>query len=161
MLFFEHKKLYRMPALRQVLPAEDYAIPLGQARVHRPGRDVTVVAYGAMVHEAQQAADALAGEGIDVEILDLRTLIPLDEDTIVESVRKTGRLLVAHEDTRTAGFAGEIALRVSERAFEWLDAPILRVTAIDAPVPYAAELEDYFLPHAADIVAAARYLAAY
>ncbi len=160
-LFFEHKKLYRMPALRQVLPAEDYTIPLGHARLQREGRDVTVVSYGAMVHEAQQAADTLAGEGIELEILDLRTLIPLDEDAIVESVRKTGRLLVAHEDTRTAGFAGEIALRVSERAFEWLDAPILRVTAIDAPVPFAGALEDYFLPHAGDIVSACRYLAQY
>ena len=160
-LFFEHKKLYRWPALRETLPAGDHSIPLGRARVHRPGRDVTVVTYGAMVHEAQRAADTLAAEGIELEILDLRTLLPLDEDAIVESVRKTNRVLVAHEDTRTAGFAGEIAIRVSERAFEWLDAPILRVTAMDAPVPFAAALEDHFLPNAGDVVAACRYLARY
>ncbi len=160
-LFLEHKKLYRMPALREVLPAEDYVVPLGRARVHRPGRDLTVVTYGAMVHESQRAAEQLAAEGIELEILDLRTLVPLDEDAIVESVKKTNRLLVVHEDTRTGGLAGEIAMRVSERAFEWLEAPMLRVTALDAPVPYAAPLEDYFLPQVADIVAAGRYLAAY
>jgi 2-oxoisovalerate dehydrogenase E1 component beta subunit len=160
-LFLEHKRLYRLPALREVLPSGDYLLPLGKARVHRPGTDVTVVTYGAMVHESQKAAEQLAGEGIELEILDLRTLLPLDEDAVVDSVRKTGRLLVVHEDTRTGGIAGEIAMRVSERAFEWLDAPMLRVTAIDAPVPFAAPMEDYFLPQVADIVAAGRYLAAY
>ena len=160
-LFFEHKKLYRLPALREVLPAEDYLVPIGRARLHRAGRDLTVVTYGAMVHESQRAAEQLAAEGIELEILDLRTLLPLDEEAVVESVRKTNRLLVVHEDTRTGGIAGEIALRVSERAFEWLDAPMLRVTAVDAPVPYAAPLEDYFLPQVGDIVAAARYLTAY
>ena len=160
-LFFEHKKLYRAPFLREVLPREDHAIPLGVARLHRSGRDVTIVTYGAMVHESGRAAELLAGQGVDVEILDLRTLLPLDEDAIVESVRKTHRLLIVHEDTRTGGIAGEIAARVSERAFEWLDAPILRVTAIDSPVPYAASLEDYFLPQLDDIVKAARYLVGY
>ena len=160
-LFFEHKKLYRAPFLREVLPREDYAIPLGKARLHRPGRHVTIVTYGAMVHESQRAADRLEEQGVDVEILDLRTLLPLDEDAIVDSVRKTHRLLVVHEDTRTGGIAGEITARVSERAFEWLDAPVLRVTAIDTPVPYAASLEDYFLPQLDDIVQAARYLADY
>ncbi len=160
-LYFEHKKLYRLPALRQTLSAEDYVVPLGTARVEREGTDVTVVTYGAMVHEAARAAELLAEEGISLEILDLRTLLPLDEDAIVASVRKTGRLLVAHEDTRTGGIAGEVALRVSERAFEWLDAPMLRVTALDAPVPFAAAQEDYFLPNAADIVTASRYLAQY
>ncbi len=161
-LFFEHKKLYRMPALREVLPPGDYVEPLGKARLEREGRDVTVVAYGMMVHEARNAAEQLAAEdGIEVEVLDLRTLLPLDEAAIVKSVQKTGRLLIAHEDTRTGGLAGEIAMRVSEQAFEWLDAPMLRVTAIDAPVPYAAAMEDYFLPHAADIVDACRYLARY
>ncbi|HEY8469078.1 MAG TPA: alpha-ketoacid dehydrogenase subunit beta [Longimicrobiales bacterium] len=161
-LYFEHKKLYRAPALREVLPPEDYVVPLGRARIHREGRDVTIVTYGSMVHESQKAAEQLAAEdGIEVEILDLRTLLPLDEDAIIESVKKTNRLLVVHEDTRTGGIAGEIAMRVSEKAFEWLDAPILRVTAIDAPVPYSAPLEDYFLPQVADIVTACRYLAGY
>lgn len=160
-LFFEHKKLYRLPALREELPREDYVVPLGHARVHREGSDVTVVTYGAMVHESERAAERLAEDGIAVEILDLRTLAPLDEDAIVASVKKTSRLLVVHEDTRTGGLAGEIAMRVNERAFEWLDAPILRVTAIDAPVPFSPTLEDYFLPGVDDIVAACRYLASY
>lgn len=160
-LFFEHKKLYRMPALREALPNDDYVVPLGQARVHREGADITIVTYGAMVHQSAEAAEALAGEGVEVEILDLRTLLPLDEDAVVESVKKTKRLLVVHEDTRTGGLAGEIAMRVSEKAFEWLDAPMLRVTAIDTPVPYAPPLEDYFLPQTDDIVQACRYLAKY
>ena len=160
-LFFEHKKLYRLPALRQTLPPDDYVVPLGAARVHREGTDVTLVTYGAMVHESARAAEQLSAEGIAVEIVDLRTLLPLDEETIVSSVRKTGRLLVVHEDTRTGGIAGEIAMRVSERAFEWLDAPMLRVTSLDAPVPFAGAQEDYFLPNAADILTAGRYLAHY
>lgn len=160
-LYFEHKKLYRAPFLRATLPAEDLVVPLGRARLHREGTHVTIVTYGMMVHESARAAEELAREGIDVEILDLRTLLPLDEDAIVDSVRKTGRLLVVHEDTRTGGIAGEIAMRVSEKAFEWLDAPMLRVTAIDTPVPYSPPLEDYFLPRVDDIVVACRYLAAY
>ena len=162
-LFFEHKKLYRLPALREVLtPEGDDVVPLGSARVHRPGTDVTIVTYGMMVHESQRAAEQLAAEdGIEVEIIDLRTIAPLDEDAIVESVKKTNRVLVVHEDTRTGGLAGEIAMRISEKAFEWLDAPILRVTSIDTPVPYSPPLEDYFLPQVADIVAACRYLARY
>lgn len=161
-LFFEHKKLYRAPSLREVLPNEDFVVPLGKARVHREGRDVTIVTYGAMVHESLKAAEQLADEdGIDVEVLDLRTLLPLDEDAVVESVKKTNRLLVVHEDTRTGGIAGEISMRVNERAFEWLDAPVLRVTAIDTPVPYSPPMEDYFLPQVSDIMAACRYLAQY
>ncbi|RMH17043.1 MAG: alpha-ketoacid dehydrogenase subunit beta [Gemmatimonadetes bacterium] len=161
-IFEEHKGLYRAPQLRTVLPRDDYVVPLGSARVAREGRGLTVVTYGAMVHKSLEAAETLEAEdGFGVEVIDLRTLLPLDDDTIVASVRKTGRLLVVHEDTRTGGIAGEIAMRVNEKAFEWLDAPILRVTAIDAPVPYAGPLEDYFLPQTTDIVAAARYLARY
>ena len=124
-------------------------------------KDVTIATYGAMVHKSVEAARVLDGEGVGVEVIDLRTLLPLDEDTIVESVKRTGKLLVVHEDTRTGGIAGEIAIRVSEKAFEWLDAPILRVTAIDSPVPYSGSLEDYFLPQTDDVVKALRYLAAY
>jgi 2-oxoisovalerate dehydrogenase E1 component beta subunit len=161
-IFEEHKGLYRAPNLREVLPDEDYIVPLGQARTALEGDDVTIVTYGSMVHRSLEAAEELEREdGVSVEIVDLRTLLPLDEEAIVTSVRKTGRLLVVHEDTRTGGIAGEIAMRVSEKAFEWLDAPMLRVTAIDAPVPYSASLEDYFLPQADDIVTAARYLAKY
>jgi pyruvate/2-oxoglutarate/acetoin dehydrogenase E1 component len=160
-LFFEHKKLYRAPFLREALPPGDWTVPLGSARLHRQGSDITIVTYGMMVHESQKAAERLAEDGIAVEILDLRTLLPLDEDAIIESVRKTARMLVVHEDTRTGGIAGEIAMRVSEKAFEWLDAPILRVTALDTPVPYSPPLEDYYLPQVDDILTACRYLANY
>ena len=161
-IFEEHKGLYRAPDLRDVLPDEDYVVALGEARTVQEGTDLTLVTYGATVHTSVKAAETLAEEdGVSVEILDLRTLLPLDEDAIVTSVKKTGKLLVVHEDTRTGGIAGEISMRVNERAFEWLDGPILRVTAIDAPVPYSGSLEDYFLPQAEDVVSAARYLAAY
>jgi 2-oxoisovalerate dehydrogenase E1 component beta subunit len=161
-LFEEHKGLYRAPALREVLPDEDYVVPLGKANTVREGRDLTIVTYGAMVHKSVEASETLdRDDGVSVEIIDLRTLLPLDDDAIVASVKKTGRLLVVHEDTRTGGIAGEICMRVSEKAFEWLDAPMLRVTAIDAPVPYSGSLEDYFLPQTDDILTAARYLAAY
>ena len=149
-IFEEHKGLYRAPALREVLPDQDYIVPIGEARTVRDGEDLTIVTYGAMVHKSLNAARTLEGDGVGVEVIDLRTLLPLDEDAIVESVKRTGRLLVVHEDTRTGGIAGEIAIRVSERAFEWLDAPMLRVTAIDAPVPYSGSLEDYFLPQVGD-----------
>jgi pyruvate/2-oxoglutarate/acetoin dehydrogenase E1 component len=160
-LYFEHKKLYRAPFLREVLPPEDYVVPLGEARVVREGADLSIVTYGNMVHESRKAAEQLEEEGIDVEILDLRSLMPLDEEAILTSVRKTHRLLVVHEDTRTGGIAGEIAMRVSEKAFEWLDAPMLRVTALDTPVPYSPPLEDYFLPQVDDILTACRYLKSY
>jgi 2-oxoisovalerate dehydrogenase E1 component beta subunit len=161
-LFFEHKWLYRRPQLREVLPNEDYVVPIGKARTHREGKDITIVTYAAMVHKSEEAAEILEKEdGLSVEIIDLRTLLPLDEDAILESVKKTNRLLIVHEDTRTGGIAGEIAMRVNEKAFEWLDAPILRVTALDAPIPYSPPLEDYFLPQTDDIVKAVRHLANY
>ncbi|MCY4646036.1 MAG: alpha-ketoacid dehydrogenase subunit beta [Gammaproteobacteria bacterium] len=161
-IFEEHKSLYRAPHLREVLPAEDYTVPLGKARCAREGTQVTIVTYGAMVHTSLEAAAALEkDDGVAVEVLDLRTLLPLDDEAVAGSVKKTGRLLIVHEDTRTGGIAGEIAMRVNEQAFEWLDAPILRVTAIDSPVPYAGGLEDYFLPRVSDIVTACRYLVEY
>ncbi len=161
-IFQEHKGLYRAPAIREVLPPGDFTVPIGEARVLQEGVDVTLVTYGMMVHRSMEAARILEGEtGVEVEVLDLRTLLPLDEEAIVRSVKKTGKLLVVHEDTRTGGIAGEISMRVNERAFEWLDGPILRVTSVDSPVPYSGTLEDYFLPQVQDIVAAARYLAEY
>jgi 2-oxoisovalerate dehydrogenase E1 component beta subunit len=161
-IFEEHKGLYRAPFLRETLPREDFVVPLGKARTAREGKDVTIVTYGLMVHRSLEAAGVVQQEdGIQVEVVDLRTLLPLDDEAIVASVRKTGKILVVHEDTRTGGIAGEIAMRVNERAFEWLDAPILRVTAIDAPVPYSGVMEDYFLPQVTDIVTALRYLANY
>jgi len=161
-IFEEHKGLYRAPGIRQLLPEGDHVVPIGKARTARPGRDLSVVTYGSMVHRSAEAAEILSEEdGVEVEILDLRTLLPLDDDAIVESVRRTNKVLVVHEDTRTGGIAGEIAARINEKAFEWLDGPILRVTAADAPIPYAGELEDYVLPGTDDIVTAARYLVAY
>jgi len=161
-LFQEHKGLYRAPALRQLLPQGDFTVPIGEARVAREGDALTLVTYGSMVHRSLDAARILEGEGgVQVEVLDLRTLLPFDEEAVVRSVKKTGKLLVVHEDTRTGGIAGEIAIRVNESAFEWLDGPILRVTAPDTPVPYSGTLEDYFLPQVEDIVRAARYLAEY
>lgn len=160
-IFEEHKGLYRAPHCREMLPVGDETIPLGRARVAKEGEDLTIVTYGLMVHRSLEAAEELARDRIHVEVIDLRTLLPLDEDAIVASVQKTGKLLVVHEDTRTGGIAGEISMRINERAFEWLDGPILRVTAIDSPVPFSGALEDYFLPSVADVVTAARYLVRY
>jgi 2-oxoisovalerate dehydrogenase E1 component beta subunit len=161
-LFFEHKWLYRRPQSREVLPAEEYVVPLGKARIHRDGADLTIVTYAAMVHTSLEAAERLEREdGLSVEVLDLRTLLPLDEEAIVGSVKKTNRVLIVHEDTRTGGIAGEIAMRISEHAFEWLDAPILRVTALDTPIPFSPPLEDYFLPQVEDVITAARYVVGY
>ena len=129
--------------------------------MRRPGRDLTIVTYAAMVHASLEAAEKLAGEGIEVEVVDLRTLLPLDRETILESVRRTSKLLVVHEDTRTGGIAGEIAALVSEAAFDDLDAPIRRVTSLDTPVPFSPPLEEHFLPNAERIAAAARDLAQY
>ena len=158
-LFFEHKFLYRR--IKEEIPAGDYTVPLGKALVRREGRDLTIVSYAAMLHTALEAAELLAKEGIDAEVVDLRTLLPLDRETLVASVKKTNKLLVVHEDTRTGGIAGEIAAVVSESAFEDLDGPILRVTALDTPVPYSPPLEERFLPNVESVAAAARELARY
>jgi 2-oxoisovalerate dehydrogenase E1 component beta subunit len=156
-LFFEHKFLYRR--IKEDLPAGDYSVPLGKAVVRREGRDLTIVSYAAMLHASLEAAGQLAGEGIEAEVVDLRTLLPLDRETILESVRKTNKLLVVHEDTRTGGIAGEIAAIVCAEAFDDLDGPIVRVTAPDAPVPSSTPLEESFLPNAAGIAHAARRMA--
>ena len=136
-------------------------MPLGKAVVRRPGRDLTIVTYAAMVHASLQAAETLASEGIEVEVVDLRTLAPLDRQTIFDSVRRTSKLLVVHEDVRTGGIAGEIAALATEELFGELDGPIRSVTGLDTPVPFSPPLEEYFLPSAAKIAAAARELAAY
>jgi 2-oxoisovalerate dehydrogenase E1 component beta subunit len=158
-LFFEHKFLYRR--IKEDIPSEEYTVPIGKAAVRREGRDLTIISYAAMAHTSLEAADMLAKEGIDAEVIDLRTLLPLDREAILESVKKTNKLLVVHEDTRTGGIAGEIAAIVCEGAFEDLDGPILRVTALDTPVPYSPPLEQRFLPNAEKVVAAARELAKY
>ena len=158
-LFFEHKFLYRR--IKEELPEGDFTEPLGKAAVRREGRDLTILSYAAMMYPALEAAEQLAGEGIEAEVIDLRTLLPLDRETILASVKKTSKLLIVHEDTRTGGIAGEIAALVCEGAFEDLDGPIARVTSLDTPTPYSPPLEEHFLPNAAKIVAAARELAGY
>jgi len=160
-IFLEHKWLYRR--IKESLPEGDEVLtPLGSARVAREGRDLSIVTYGATVWKSLEAAEQLAqSDGVSVEVIDLRTLLPLDDDAIIATVKKTNKLLIVHEDTRTGGLAGEITARVNERAFEWLDGPVMRVTAHDVPLPYAPTLEDFVLPQTADIVTAARWLAAY
>ncbi len=158
-IFFEHKFLYRR--IKEDLPEDDYTVPIGKAAIRREGRDLTIITYAAMVHTSLEAAEMLAKEGIEVEVVDLRTLLPLDRDSILASVKKTNKLLVVHEDTRTGGVAGEVAALVCENIFEELDGPILRVTSLDTPVPYSPPLEEHFLPNAEKIAAAARELARY
>lgn len=160
-LFFEHKKLYRLPRLREEIPADDYIVEIGKGRVVRSGRDLSIITFGAMVLTALDAAEELEREGLDVEVIDLRTLAPLDKETILASVKKTNRAMVLHEASRTGGIGGEIAATIAEEAFEWLDAPVVRVASIDTPVPYSPPLEDYYLPQTKDVLAAARKLAGY
>jgi 2-oxoisovalerate dehydrogenase E1 component beta subunit len=158
-LFFEHKHLYRR--IKADVPDERYTVPFGKARVQRAGEDVTVVTWGAMVHTAAEASDELAREDISVEVIDLRTLQPWDKRAVLESVAKTSKLLVLHEDTRTAGFGAEIAAQVAEEAFELLDGPIKRLAAPDTPVPFSPELEKAFIPQVETVVQALRELVEY
>ena len=160
-LFFEHKMLYRNPKIKQEVPAEDYIVPIGKAAVRREGRDLSVITYGAMVYTALDAAAALQQEGIDVEVVDLRTLLPIDREAVVTTVKKTNKVILLHEATRTGGMAGELAAIINEEAFDHLDGPITRVTSIDTPVPYSPPLEEFFLPQVDDLLKEARALAAY
>src|SRR5258707_334365 len=145
-LYFEHKALYRR--VKEDIPARDFTVPIGKAAIVREGRDLSIITYGAMVHVAREAADTLRGEGISVEIVDLRTLAPLDNETILASVRKTSKVIVLHEATLTGGIGGEIAARITERAFESLDGPVVRMAAPDTPSPFSAPLEEAYLPNA-------------
>jgi 2-oxoisovalerate dehydrogenase E1 component beta subunit len=159
-LFFEHKYLYRR--IKEEMPAGDHVTPIGKARTAREGKDVSIITYAATVWKSLEAAEILEKEDrLSVEVIDLRSLAPMDDDAIVATVKKTNRVLIVHEDTRTGGVAGEITARINELAFEWLDAPVLRVTAADVPLPYSPLLEDYVLPQTNDIVKAVRRLAAY
>jgi 2-oxoisovalerate dehydrogenase E1 component beta subunit len=158
-LFLEHKFLYRR--IKEEVPENGHTVPIGKARIHRDGRDLSIITYAAMVHTAQEAADILAKEGIEVEILDLRTLSPLDRDAITQTVKKTNKVILLHEDTRTGGLAGEIAAIINEEAFDDLDGPIVRITSLDTPVPFSPPLEHYFLPKVEDVVREARKLKAY
>ncbi len=155
-IFLEHKFLYRR--IKQELPPDDYTVPIGKARVVREGRDVSVITYAAMLQVALEAADALSKEGVELEIVDLRTLQPLDREAIRDTVRKTNRVIILHEDTKTAGIAGEVEAVINEEAFDDLDAPPVRIASLDTPVPFSPPLEEYFLPKVADVVEKARWL---
>ena len=158
-LFFEHKGLYRR--IREDLPPGEYTVPLGKARLARPGRDLSIITYGAMVWTALEAAETLAQENIEAEVLDLRTLSPLDRDAVCETARKTSKVLLLHEDTQTGGLAGELAATLAERVWDYLDGPIVRVTAPDTPVPFSPPLEEAFLPNAQKVLEKARWLYRY
>lgn len=158
-LFLEHKFLYRR--IKEELPTDDYTVEIGKARVAREGQHVSVVTYGAMLYVALDAAQVLAKEGIELEVVDLRSLLPLDRETIANTVRKTNKVIVLHEDTKTGGIAGEIAACINEDAFDWLDAPITRIASADTPVPFSPPLEEVFLPRVEDVVREARRLKAY
>ena len=160
-IYFEHKKLYRLPRLREELPEDDYIVEIGKARTRREGRDLSIITFGAQVLNALDAAAELEKEGLDVEVMDLRTLAPLDKTAILASVKKTNKVMVLHEASRTGGIGGEIAAIIAEEAFEWLDAPVVRVASLDTPVPYSPPLEEYYLPQVKDVLDAARKLAAY
>jgi 2-oxoisovalerate dehydrogenase E1 component beta subunit len=158
-IFFEHKFLYR--SIKQEVPEDDYLVPIGKAAVVREGKDISVITYGAMVWTALEAAEVLEKEGLSLEVVDLRTLLPYDEETVLASVRRCNKVILLHEDTRIGGMAGELAGLIAEKAFEELDGPVVRVTAPDIPVPFAPSLEEYFLPNVQKVTDAARKLAAY
>ncbi len=159
-IFLEHKRTYR--SVRGEVPEEEYTVPIGSAEVKREGSDATLVTYGLMVHYALKAAEELAGEGAEVEVVDLRTLRPLDTETVLDSVRKTSRALIVHEDTRTGGIGGELSAVITEGAFGHLDAPVMRCTGPDVPaMPFAPTLEAAFMPTAEKIADALRELLAY
>jgi 2-oxoisovalerate dehydrogenase E1 component beta subunit len=158
-LYFEHKHLYRR--IKGEVPEERYATPIGKARIHQEGSDVSVITWGAMVYTAEEAAQQLDADGVSVEILDLRTVMPWDKPAVLESARKTSKVMVLHEDTRTGGFGAEIAASIAEEAFEDLDAPVKRIAAPDTPVPFSPVLEKAFIPQVDDVVAGLRELAAY
>ena len=158
-IYLEHKFLYRR--IKEDVPDGELVVPIGKARLARPGKDVSIVTYAAMLHVALEAAEAAARDGIEVEVLDLRTLLPLDEEAILATAAKTGKVIVLHEATRTGGPGGEVAALISERAFEYLDSPVVRMAPPDTPVPYSPPLEDYFLPNAEKVGKAIRALYEY
>jgi 2-oxoisovalerate dehydrogenase E1 component len=160
-LFLEHKHLYRQPYAKSPYPGPEYTVPFGRARVVREGSDLTIVTYGALVQRSFLAAQEAAEEGIEAEILDLRTLQPLDFESIARSVQKTGRVIVAHEDTMFCGYGAEVAAKVADECFMDLDAPVKRVAALDVMVAYAPSSEEYILPQKDDVLKAIREIAAF
>jgi 2-oxoisovalerate dehydrogenase E1 component beta subunit len=158
-LFIEHKFLYRR--VKETLPEGDYTVPIGKANLRRKGKDLTIVTWGAMLYVADDAAAALEKEGVSVEILDLRSIIPFDEEAILESVAKTNRVIILHEAPLTGGAGAEFAARIAEKAFDYLDAPVKRVASLDTPTPYSPPLEAAWLPNKDKVIAAARELLDY
>ncbi len=158
-LYLEHKRIYRR--VRGEVPDTDYVVPIGVAEVRRAGQHVSVITYGAMVHQALEAAEQLATEGISVEVVDLRSLLPLDQETVAASVTKTNKVVICHEDNKTGGIGAEIAAFIAEELFEDLDGPIVRVAALDTPVPFSPALEEAVIPSTRHIVDAVHRLAAY
>jgi len=159
-IYFEHKRLYR--SIKEDLPEADFLVPIGPAEVRLEGRDLSIITYGGTLHQALDAARIVEKEdGLKVEVLDLRTLLPLDRDAIIATARKTGKVLIAHEDRLTGGIGGEVAAIIAEHAFEYLDGPIRRVAALDAHTAFSPPLEEYILPNTNKIVEAVRELAAY
>jgi 2-oxoisovalerate dehydrogenase E1 component beta subunit len=158
-IFLEHKYLYR--SIKEDVPADDFTVPLSKAIVRREGSDLSVVTYGWMVHVALEAAGKLAAEGIEVEVVDLRTLAPYDREGVLETAKKTSKVILLHEDTLTGGLGGELSALISEHAFEYLDGPLVRIAAPDTPVPYSAPLEEAFLPNVDKVVEKARWLYQY
>ena len=157
-IFFEHKYLYRR--IKEEVPAEDYVVPIGKARLAREGKDLSIITYAAMVHTALEAAEILKNE-IDLEILDLRTVAPLDRKAIAETVKKTNKVIILHEHSRTGGLAGEIAAIINEEAFDSLDGPIVRIAGLDSAIPFSPPQEHHYLPKVEDVVREARRLKAY
>ena len=158
-LYFEHKFLYRR--IKDEVPDDDYVVPLGKAAIRREGTDLSIITFGAMVYTALDAAKELAEQGVEAEILDLRSLAPLDRDAVLTTVARTSRALLLHEARLTGGIGGELSAIIASEAFEYLDAPVMRVAALDSPVPYSPSLEAAFLPSVAKVVAAAKRLVKY
>ena len=158
-IYFEHKYLYRR--IKDTIPEDDYIVPIGKSKVIKEGEDISIITYSAMVHIAIEAAHILEDEGISLEIIDLRTLLPVDKKGIYESVKKTSKVIILYEAPRTGGVGAEVAALISEEVFEYLDAPVVRISAPDTPVPYSPPLEEFYIPKVDDIVKAARRLAAY
>ncbi len=158
-IFFEHKYLYRR--IKEEVPADDYIVPIGKARVAREGKDLSIITYAAMVHTALEAAEILSKEGIDLEILDLRTVSPLDREAIAQTVKKTNKVIILHEHSRTGGLAGEISAIINEEAFDDLDGPIVRIAGLDSAIPFSPPQEHHYLPKIDDVVREARRLKAY
>jgi 2-oxoisovalerate dehydrogenase E1 component beta subunit len=158
-IFFEHKYLYRR--IKGEVPAEDYVVPIGKANLVREGRDLSIITYAAMVHTALEAAEVLSKDGIDIEILDLRTVSPLDRQAIAQTVKKTNKVIILHEHSRTGGLAGEIVAIINEEAFDDLDGPIVRIAGLDSAVPFSPPQEEHYLPKVSDVVRESRKLKAY